>query len=1291
MIGDFETEHPAQDYGFHTYGAGRGSSGRAQAGEKGDWCARLAMERGPGGAKMVLPVSLASVESLKVTFRYRVTVGGLGAMTVRFGNGRGRSFVPAKLPNGKDAAVKSELHSTDGWQTFSRTYSVPSECRGVEGRAALTYVIWGKQEPVELLVDDVVAEAVAEEKKVTAPPVKMRFLPHDEPAEPADVGTVPDPFPFDYAVKDGCLTRNGRAHFWFGDGCALSGYSSSPAGLWLARLQGVELVTQNGASGASQFAMTDHGDTIDLWGTSACGYYSWFRENLRFGMLTESPSGAGRWSLHPETEKVRKAHPDDFGDAVYDRGHFMGVDPLAKFGREIMLTKRLAWYDKVKGAGRMIAELNREPGPNPWNQRVRRDFRTWLKRKYGDLETLNRIWRTSFADWETVGPAHLPPKEGQYGRVLENDLRFQAQEKNPARYYDWFLYMIDDCTESNRVETEDLRRHWPGFITCDTRSHPHEQDGYAMYCPDRLEPLWDVFFIHQGWFPVRYATGPYDEPTLLKTSSFPLFCFNYYRTNLEKPIVSTENVVGRVGVPGSNLAAMERNDIAKFHEGTWEFQLAEKPVEGGWRPIRVPGCWDETPEWKSKSGTGWYRRRFTVPGAYGHDFEDGSRRFLLYGQGVAQNGEFWINGQPVGALEGKAWDRQYEFDVGSVLKYGQENEILVKVNGPGYQNGIRKYIHLLANDMITESCAPDARMHRHMLWSFMMGGVSGELNWNWNREDPIRPYLPELLAKMNAVAPFVLPDVRQRKSRVALLHAYVYFRGLPHRPEGVYAEGVKLAAACVFQGVRPSVVSEWKLGRFLEENPVDTLIVPEARIVEDSTVASVKAFLRQGGTVILSGRAMERTFSRYAETDVMSLERQAGEGRVVRIDPTLSLESSMEALAPYLPKPDLPLRNATQTEERPMVERVLAGDAERKVAYFANWGACRQRLALELPEEQADWRLTVLEGNAQRKGTQLAVSVEPQDVTVVLLERPDTATCWHGVPPARAKAMARVVELMEPEKVPLAQDGRKKVLFPDENEDFRDAFTGMKLYPYWVQAFRQRGCRVEAVARNRWTDELLAKYDVVMLPENYKAQWVALGGAKAFGALIEKTLARGGSVCAFANVNGIANNVGLVAGAAVGMLGAVWERKLPIPMDASKATFGDARQITTDEIALSELTEGVRKVALYTGQTFCFPKARHAGKAVVTVTGGRPVMVAAEVGKGRLFVSADAMFGQPLRIEEVDNAALVANIVGWLLRDPATEAHRQTLRRDLFLTQEALAEGVNVKRYLAVGEKDASQ
>ena len=1272
-VGDFEVNGATSDYRFHTFGKGAGSASRVRSGADGGWCARLAMSRGPGGAKMVVYAPLSGGASLRLAFLHNVS-SGLGAVTATFGLGDGSgSFEALNLPNGKSYRVKRELHPTDGWQRFEWTNAVPPDCRVKGGLVRFDFVMWGGQGPTEMLVDNIVAEPVEAERTTISNLVSMSFLPDSAPIESASVNPIPDMFPFTYAATNGCLMRNGQAHFWFGDGCALSGYASSPAGLWLARLQGVELVTQNGASGASTTSVRDNGDTIDLWSSSSAGYYSWFRENVRFGMLAESPSGVGHWPEEPSVVSARNAHPYDFGEVVYDRGHFVGVDPLAKFGREIMLSRRLAWFGKIGSVGRMIAELNREPGPNPWNRRVRRSFRSWLRKKYGDLETLNRVWRTHYSDWDDVGPAHLPPESGRYESILEKDLRFAAKETESPRYYDWFLFMIDDTTESNRVETEDLRKHWSGFVSCDSRSHVDDRDAYANYCPDRLESLWDVYFVHQGWCPVRYATGPYDTDTLLRTTSFPLFCFNYYRTNLKRPILSVENVVAAVGVPGSSRKAMTKNDIAGFHGADWEFQLADSPDEKGWKPIKVPGCWDEQPEWKSRSGIGWYRCRFTVPAAYGHDFADGSRKFLLYGKGLAQNGEFWMNGRRVGRLEGRAWNRSYAFDVGETLKFGGENEILVRVNGSGYQNGIREYIHLLANDMIEESSLPDARMHRHMLWSFMMGGLSGDLNWNWNREDPIRPYLPMMLGKINAVAPFVLPDVRWRRGRVAVLHGYAYCRGLPFvlskLTDGL-ADAVKLNAACVLQGVRTSVVSEWKLTEFLAENPVDALVVPEVKIVEDSTFVAVRGFLEKGGTVILSGHALERTFSRYAETDAAMLERHVGKGRIVRISPDLTLEAAMDTLRPYLSRPDLPVVNSGASGEKPMVERVLAGNADRKVVYLANWGACRQRLLLELPLELAGWKRTTLEGNFKDAGGRLAVEVDSQDVAVALFERPGAPTCWNGVSHARSEAMARIVDLMAEEQGSLAEDRRKKVLFPDENLTFRDAFTGMKLYPYWVLAFRQRGCRVDAVPRERWTDALLEQYDVVMLPENYKAQWVATGGAKRYGELVKNVLERGGSVCSFANVNGIANNSGIIVDTVAKLAGATWDRVNPIPEDRKRATFGDARQITTAEIMPSELTEDVRSVALYTGSPFRFFNKTYANNTVV-LSCKRPVMIAAEVGKGRLFVSADAMFGQPLRIEEADNASLVANIAGWLLREPTGAADRSALRGDLFLNEDA--------------------
>jgi hypothetical protein len=64
-------------------------------------------------------------------------------------------------------------------------------------------------------------------------------------------------------------------------------------------------------------------------------------------------------------------------------------------------------------------------------------------------------------------------------------------------------------------------------------------------------------------------------------------------------------------------------------------------------------------------------------------------------------------------------------------------------------------------------------------------------------------------------------------------------------------------------------------------------------------------------------------------------------------------------------------------------------------------------------------------------------------------------------------------------------------------------------------------------------------------------------------------------------------------------------------------------------------------------------------------------MAAVEYGKGRVFISADSMFCQPLRIELADNAKLLENIVGWLARKKVTKEKRDEFKSNgLFLNKE---------------------
>lgn len=138
-------------------------------------------------------------------------------------------------------------------------------------------------------------------------------------------------------------------------------------------------------------------------------------------------------------------------------------------------------------------------------------------------------------------------------------------------------------------------------------------------------------------------------------------------------------------------------------------------------------------------------------------------------------------------------------------------------------------------------------------------------------------------------------------------------------------------------------------------------------------------------------------------------------------------------------------------------------------------------------------------------------------------------------------------------------------------------------------------------------------------------------------------------------------------------VGLEWDRA----EDPAHAAFGDPCQIETDALEPSVLTEGVKGVSFFVASPLRIAKDSPA-KPVVKVPDGAKaqagcvLMAAATVGKGRVFFSADAMVFQPFRIEHADNAALLENVMGWLLDKPVTQAMREDFKANLFLTERDL-------------------
>ena len=111
--------------------------------------------------------------------------------------------------------------------------------------------------------------------------------------------------------------------------------------------------------------------------------------------------------------------------------------------------------------------------------------------------------------------------------------------------------------------------------------------------------------------------------------------------------------------------------------GTWEFRLDD---ESSWRPITVPGCWEQAGIRKDRSGPAWYRLRFAIP----LDVL-GQRLWLQFGA-VSYHCDIFVNGQAAGSHTG-LWD-SFRVEITDLVTPGESAELLVRAEKPaGLERG----------------------------------------------------------------------------------------------------------------------------------------------------------------------------------------------------------------------------------------------------------------------------------------------------------------------------------------------------------------------------------------------------------------------------------------------------------------------------------------------------------------------------------------------------------------------------------------------------------------------------
>ena len=1259
-------------WGGGSFGGGEGEA-RIGNGEDGNPFAHLEKTKGPGGTQLMsTPVSLQGATRFRFSMRYRRN-GGLAFLRYRTReDGRWRVI---KGPDGGEVSITlHDLKTSTGsqWLSYERIVDIPRLVQAKNPGLMMQFQAYPKKDGGAGFfdVDDITVEpldAVVEET-----PARVSLTVRETPLEKG-YAPVEKIFPWKWEIKNGLLYRNGRPYFFCGWGDATGGGMEGAAGVWLARLQGMRFLGTYMQTDIHVEKTAD--DAYEVVCKPIPGWVSWQRESARFGMLTEPHPLVG-YSPRSRLGKFVSEHPE-WKDVYFDLGHYVSTDGGHPVGRKILCEARRQYFGYTfPYCGTDYCELAREPGIENCNGRMLGVFRKFTRRKYGnDLALVNRVWGTDFKTWDEVRPLHLD-KDAIAASSQWLALRRHVRSKYPAHYYDFIRYMQLDTAHRTRNEFADIRKAVPGIsVTVDMRAHHAYTDGYCAFDPELIAPYEDICHVHHGYVARTYNKTPWHEPTLADQTAYPFFAYGYMTRNTSKPVVQSEDIVSKATLPGSDAEAMAENDFARLHKRPWKFRLegeGEDGLEAGWfeknfddaswGEVNVPGSWDEQKPYKGKTGIGWYRARFNLDRLLRNDYLDGSRKFLVHGKGVAQRGTLWLNGKKVGDVKG--WSTDYSFDVGSLLEYGGENEIVWRVVGDNYQNGLRFHCHVLCSDMLNSAKPFGEKQFAQMYWTYMMRGSSGVLNWSWT-DDKLMPWMPKIIAPVETAAAVALEEVRARRSKVAMLFGYLAERGLPFPGEGRHHVTMKWYNAVEFLGTRPDIVSEKTFRREVTPGKYPLLVVPETWLVEDATYAHFKKYLAEGGLAVITTNALRTTFNRYVPTDVDALTKG-----VVRLPADLPMAELMAKLKPLLPPPDADQAfsvASSETREVPLVERLLSGGKDAKVLYLNNWGGFDHPLTVQLPEGYASWSLTPLRGGFERDGATLKTTVRSQDVAACLLTR-GAPEPWMTAAPAAATRAAwkRVMALNAG-----TDTGKPNVLWAGERH----------LYPYLLDRFEAFGFdNVEPCRPEEWTAELLKTAQVVVIAEGTTRHLEKALKRKDFVPMLKRWVEEGGSLYVMAFSAGTINAYGRVlrsVSAAFRLHGA-WAS---VPKGADDSPMGDRWQILSGDIAKdTPLTEGVGKVQLFT----LTPMKVGRGGAVTPVVripvgadkhAGDLAMGAVECGKGRVFVSAESMFCQPMRIELADNAALLENVVGWLARKPVTQAMRDDFRRNgLFLGKAAFGE-----------------
>ncbi|MBN1669654.1 MAG: beta-galactosidase trimerization domain-containing protein [Kiritimatiellae bacterium] len=536
-------------------------------------------------------------------------------------------------------------------------------------------------------------------------------------------------------------------------------------------------------------------------------------------------------------------------------------------------------------------------------------------------------------------------------------------------------------------------------------------------------------------------------------------------------------------------------------------------------------------------------------------------------------------------------------------------------------------------------------------------------------------------------------------SKPDLRYPWESFAGLCHRfdllPE--FAPYMRHYSGLLFNRIATDVLSCRQIiaGKHRQ---YDLLVVPYAEMVRKGTFEAIHSYVAGGGTLLLTHKSLVKDDHFYEKLPVERLigqpasetvtTRRIGSGTVYYVPKDLAFNETHRLIGDILEKQrigkDLDIA-FQQNEEFPFVEAQIIGTPDRFLVYLMNWGGMPQRGRLRILPRflgQANGTRYRVRHLQQRRqvGAELVsaaaltagveVEIPVQTATVYVFESEQRVPLRFVKP---AEERMRVLREIKGWKRRRPVNRRRPAVLV-LCEPFRNGIHEMGIWtsPVLIDLLQKAGCDVHERSRAELREEGLAHFDVLFIQEDYKHMWGILMRDKAFVASIREFVAGGGGLFVCGVPDAYANNVSaalntLLRPEQVRTKGGWFS-------DPGSCVNGDPLQVVFSDVRPHPVTKGVKRLATLFAAPLRDPKSAltpliFSRKADWNAP-GQPVLLAGNLGKGRVVASGDNYFVQPFRIEEADNLRLTWNIFTWLSGNRIPDVPTAELRKRLMFTEE---------------------